>query len=432
MSAKLLSQVMGPEDAKETNYWKGILKYGGGAEPLEKWDKSVTARLKHDGGQPWIDVWENKFEPLSEDNAKATAIEISLARIDPTNANKAFAPLPAEFLTLASQRVVRKKIFESIYFIARSTTKGEAQEIIEGMPDSDAHKIRARMFSLWGEKETADKQELQKLFQAGISNDDKITKFTEKDDVKLHVEKLTHLQQRLRDMTEPGDRNVDSTLGTSALMQVFRTSLPPIYTPTLAAYDSNQDFRREIMGYINILLGELRKPTIPLETEHLKFERLKKMVFNQYEAIHRSWLAKAEEEKARDEQEMNSRTPAYFVSPSANKSWSNQPCFQFQKGNCSFGDKCRYSHDADMNLGAQQNRLPFSEQTCTDCGQKGHQRGYYSCPKFQGKKDSSTVMAATGKRKRNKQQPETMDDKTKLDTQEELFNFVTKSYEACQ
>ena len=424
-----------PGDAKESKYYKGILKYGGGSEQLEKWDKAIHARLRHEGGKPWTDIWENKFEPLTDANAKQIAQEISMARIDPTDAKKAFAELPDSFITLASQRVIRQKILEEIYYTARSATKGEAQNTIEGLAYEEAYLIRDKMFSLWGEKETADKQELQKLFQAGITNDDKVTKFCDQEDqdVKIHVEKLDHMQQRLREMTDPDDREKDSTLGINAQMQIFRTSLSYDYTAIMAAYDSQLDFRREILGYINILLRELAKPSIPLESERVKFDRLKKMVFNQYEAIHRFRLDKEMREIAKTKLENEEEIPTMYISPATNKSWSSQPCYQFQKGNCRFGDHCRYSHVLDSNLGAQQaqkSTVPFSEQTCVDCGQKGHQRGYFSCPKKTNKE--ATLLATNNKRKHDKQQPEHehKSNKTAMEINDELYNFIAKS--ACQ
>jgi hypothetical protein len=433
MSENISITGYGPSDAKESNYYKGILKYQGGSETLEKWDKAIQARLRHEGGKPWTNIWLNKFEPLTAANAKQIAAEIALARIDPTDAKKAFAELPDTFTTLASQQVIRQKIFEEIYYIARSATAGEAQNTIEGLSYEEANLIRDRIFALWGEKETADKQDLQKLFQAGITNVDKVTKFSdqEEQDVKLHVERLDHMQQRLREMTDPGDVASDSTLGSSALMNVTRTSLPHSYTATLAAYDSMQDFRREILGYINILLHELNKPQIPLGTEHQKFERLKKMVFNQYEAVHRDMLEKANKKEAQAELE-DEKIPAFYISP--NKNWSAEPCRQFQRGHCLFGDNCRFSHAQDKTMGAQQARVPFSEQTCTDCGQKGHQRNYYKCPKYTGPKDTS-LMTNTGKRKRGQHQHEPEDkqppqDETAQQMHEDLFNFIAKS--ACQ
>ena len=115
MPEKIISRAVDPDDARESNYYKGIMKYEGGSEKLEKWDKAMHARLRHEGGKPWTDIWENKFEELTTANAKQIAQEISLARIDPADAKKAFAVLPDAFVTLASQQVVRQKIFEEIY-----------------------------------------------------------------------------------------------------------------------------------------------------------------------------------------------------------------------------------------------------------------------------------------------------------------------------
>ena len=384
------SQVMRPDaKKKKTDEYEGIEKYAGGQEKLEKWDNEIIQNLKDTGGAPWVAIWNNKHEEITPTNVRIIADELRLATIDPTDATKAFGVIPAAYYREDNQKTIRSSIFKKIYHVAFQSTKEKARSAIDVMKDENANLIRDKMYSLWGKKQTSDKQELQTRFQAGISNVDNMTKFKQKDDVKAHIEKLDQMQQKLRDMTPKDDRAADSTLTKNTLMTIIKASLPPIYGPTMAAFDDAIDSRRDI----SLAMVAAGGNPLAIEQPEQLFIKIKNKIYNFYEAKSREWKQIEKEEGQREigEAKMQTNgTPTMMTGNNAlkNKRYSTggyqqKACNNFQAGHCKYGDRCRFSHNATDKCQPEDkiNRAgeEFSKIRCWDCGEYGHMRGYYTC-----------------------------------------------------
>lgn len=160
-------------------------------------------------------------------------------------------------------------------------------------------------------------------------------------------------------------------------------------------------------------------------TENQKFEHLKKVVFNHYEALHRQW------ELSKDKEDEVEKIPTLYVSPgaggaSAAPAKSRAPCRLFARGACHYGDRCRFAHEHEHEQEDQRRAT-----VCWDCGEPGHRRGYATCKNpgaglayprgmmpvpNDGKRTRDTAMVAQqaddeqdARAKRSKQQDEIMD-----------------------
>ena len=439
------------KETKDENYWHGIKRFAGDDEGLPNFDKEIQEHLDHKGGKPWIDLYKNEHSQLTQANVRATADAIRYGTIDATDATKAGITPPASYYTLEFQTILRATMEREVYSIVFQATKDDARLAVEEIAREDGHLVRAKLYSLWEKLDTAHKQQLTAIFQAGISNPDGKTKINKKDNIKKHIERLLHLQSSIRDETPLAQRSTNDILKPGTAWTIIRASLPAIYGPTLAAFDDTLN-ERDLMNAALVAAGNV---PMAVETDVMKFGRLRTRIHNFYEAMKREW-----DEDAEEEADESTRTPALFVSPPAQDSavgygyqggkgggkggyrgngkgagWNiNYPptntdmhveqCFNYtHTGTCRFGAQCRNRHDPP-GTPAETDRRP--QPKCWGCKGIGHLRK--DCPNQQH--DDQARPPA--------KRPRTGDPLTALitkdddntsghDVQREIFDFISNS-----
>jgi hypothetical protein len=395
------------KEIEDENYWHGIKRFAGDDDSLPNFDKEVEEYLDHKGGKPWIDIYKNEAPDIvdgPEGNLRAIADAIRFGSLDPTDATKAGATPPASFYTLAYQTILRASIEKQVYGILFQATKDEARSAVEEIDRTDGHLVRDKLYSLWGKQDTSDRQKLISIFQAGISNPDGKTKMTMKDNVKMHIEGILHLQSRIKDLTPLAQRATDDILKPGTAWTIIRASLVAMYGPTLAAFDDTLEERADINAAINASLVAIGAAPILKEPDEKKYKRLRKRLHNFYEAKKREWEEEGEEKTNTNLPAFCANTPGTpalygsYVSPPVDNyapggygnnttgggkgggkgygkgsGHSNHPqeqCFNFtHTGTCRFGAKCRNRHDPP-GTPAEVDRRPTN--ICYKCGYPGH------------------------------------------------------------
>jgi hypothetical protein len=393
MSAKRKDDKEG-KGTDDENYWHGIKKFAGDDGSLPNFDREIEEYLDNKGGKPWIDIYKNEAPAIVDGpggNLRTIADAIRFGSIDPTDATKAGTTPPASFYTIAYQTILRASIEKQVYGILFKATKGEARSAIEEIERKDGHLVRDKLYSLWGKQDTTDRQELISIFQAGISNPDGKTKMAKKDNVKMHIEGILHLQSRIKDLTPLDQRLTDDILKPGTAWTIIRASLVAMYGPTLAAFDDTLDERAEINAAINVSLATVGAARIMPEPEEKKYKRLRKRLHNFYEAKKREWDEDGDATT-------NITIPAFcanepttaalymrgaYVSPPVNyatgkgkgggkgygkgSGYGNHPqeqCFNYtHTGTCRFGAACRNRHDPP-GTPAEADRRPTIHLKC--------------------------------------------------------------------
>jgi hypothetical protein len=388
------------DDLEKSKWYKGILKFDGKEEEFARWLENVEEMVESVGGPPWLAIFRNEHVPIVAGNVRQIANELRDGTIDPTDPGKAGVRPHQDYYTIGVQTRLRNKIIERLFHIAYNSTSGEARDVVGMLEPNQGNQVRERLRNRWGKKQSTDKQKIQATFQSGITNPDGVTRMQERDDIKQHIERLEHMQKRLIDMTPTDERANDSTLTKINLMVIVRTSLATVYGTILAIFDENLQERQDI----NRALVQAGGQPMLLENDEDKFYRLKRMLYNFYEAKKREW----EDYEATD---LERRTPAMvqgeapgggggdnehggggpgpggggYGGISRNKTTSRL-CWNFtNKGYCQYGDRCKFRHETHGQAQAQYPQQRDDESStpkrCWSCNEVGHMKGSPLCKK---------------------------------------------------
>jgi hypothetical protein len=170
---------------------------------------------------------------------------------------------------------------------------------------------------------------IERLVEAGISREDGV-KFGDTDNLQKHVQGYEKLVDKLRGMTKPENLATYMYSKPENMSKYFARGLPPSYTDIL----TNISLMKELVHTTNS-----NKEIDTDADSYPPWPQFKSLLLRLYNMK----LARQDDLKLENEPNKSDKKIAHAVKQRDND--SDEPCWHYSQGKCTYGDACKFSHD---------------------------------------------------------------------------------------